>query len=335
MTDAVGKSRPPLETCLVSWHIGRSNRLAGALIAAVLLLVCMQTSRSYAGANPHCTVMMTNVNFGSVTLSASPIDTTGTLSIICPVEGGPDQFACVSIEAGSSGDATSRKMLNGTDAIRYDLYKDAAHTQLWGSWESGYAGSGLQAIVPRTTTNFTVYGRIFASQSVPSGTYTSTFSVSPRLTSKDNTGKPSCPPTQNVSTTSFTATVTVQGSCSVSAATLNFGNAGSLATNIDATTSINVTCSTGTPYQIGLNAGNGTGATVSNRKMTYGGSTVSYQLYSDSARTTNWGNSVGSDTVGGTGNGSAQNLVVYGRVPSQPTPAPATYSDTIVVTVTY
>jgi spore coat protein U-like protein len=58
-------------------------------------------------------------------------------------------------------------------------------------------------------------------------------------------------------------------------------------------------------------------------------------LYSDSGRTTNWGNTVGTDTVSGTGTGSAQSLTAYGRIPSQPTPAPATYSDTIVVTLTY
>jgi spore coat protein U-like protein len=58
-------------------------------------------------------------------------------------------------------------------------------------------------------------------------------------------------------------------------------------------------------------------------------------MYSDAARTVNWGNTPATDTVSGTGNGSAQSLTVYGRVPTQATPAPASYSDTVTVTINY
>ena len=89
------------------------------------------------------------------------------------------------------------------------------------------------------------------------------------------------------------------------------------------------------PYNIGLSAGTATGATVTTRQMTNGAATVSYALYSNAGMTTNWGNTVGTDTVGGTGSGNNQSYTVYGQVPAQTTPAPATYTDTIVVTVTY
>lgn len=52
-------------------------------------------------------------------------------------------------------------------------------------------------------------------------------------------------------------------------------------------------------------------------------------------RTTVWGNTVGTDTVSATASGSAQSHTVYGRVPPQTSPAPASYTDTITVTVTY
>jgi spore coat protein U-like protein len=58
-------------------------------------------------------------------------------------------------------------------------------------------------------------------------------------------------------------------------------------------------------------------------------------MYSDASRTVNWGNTSGTDTVAGTGNGSAQVLTIYGRVPAQTTPAPATYNDTVTVTINY
>ena len=67
-----------------------------------------------------------------------------------------------------------------------------------------------------------------------------------------------------------------------------------------------------------------------------GANSVTYGLYKDAARSTGWGSSIVSgETVSGTGTGSAQALTVYGRVPPQSTPPPGTYSDVVVVTVTY
>jgi spore coat protein U-like protein len=108
-----------------------------------------------------------------------------------------------------------------------------------------------------------------------------------------------------------------------------------LSANVDATTTFTVQCTNTTAYNVGLNAGSTTGGTVTTRLMTSGSATVAYKMYSDSGRTTNWGNTVGTDTVTGTGNGATQTLTVYGRVIAQTTPAPATYTDTVTVTVTY
>jgi spore coat protein U domain-containing protein, fimbrial subunit CupE1/2/3/6 len=137
-------------------------------------------------------------------------------------------------------------------------------------------------------------------------------------------------------TSTFTVQVAITASCTInSAATLNFGSQGVFAANVDQTSALQVQCTNTTPYNIGLNAGAGSGATVAVRKMTSGGTTVNYSLYSDSGRATVWGNTVGTDTVAATGNGAAQSYTVYGRIPTQTTPAPGTYTDTITVTVTY
>ena len=63
--------------------------------------------------------------------------------------------------------------------------------------------------------------------------------------------------------------------------------------------------------------------------------TISYSLYTDTGRSTNWGNTVGTDTKSGTGNGSAQSLTVYGNLTANQYPTPGSYSDTITATVTY
>jgi spore coat protein U-like protein len=137
-------------------------------------------------------------------------------------------------------------------------------------------------------------------------------------------------------TTTFTSQVALTATCVInSAAALNFGNQGILAANVDQSSTIQVTCTNTTPYNIGLDAGTGSGATVGSRKMTSSGATVNYTLYQDSAHTTVWGTTIGSDTQPGTGNGTSQNYTVYGRVPPQTTPAPGIYTDTITVTVTY
>ena len=62
---------------------------------------------------------------------------------------------------------------------------------------------------------------------------------------------------------------------------------------------------------------------------------LGYKLFRDSGRTLNWGNTVGTDTVSGTGNGIAQLLTVYGQVPAGQFPRPGNYADTITATITY
>jgi spore coat protein U-like protein len=63
--------------------------------------------------------------------------------------------------------------------------------------------------------------------------------------------------------------------------------------------------------------------------------TLNYKLFRDSARTQNWGNTVGTDTLISQGNGSALQYSVFGQVPAGQTVNPGVYSDTIIATITY
>jgi spore coat protein U-like protein len=137
-------------------------------------------------------------------------------------------------------------------------------------------------------------------------------------------------------TGTFASRIVIQAECQVvTTNTLDFGTTGVLLTNVDQTATFQVQCTNTTTYNIGLNAGTTSGGTTATRKMTSGSATIDYKLFSDSARTTNWGNAVGTDTVSGTGSGSASTYTIYGRVIAQTTPAPATYTDTVTITVTY
>jgi len=64
-----------------------------------------------------------------------------------------------------------------------------------------------------------------------------------------------------------------------------------------------------------------------------GASIITYGIYQDPARTQPWGDALGT-TLGDTGNGLAHHIT-YGRVPPQTTPTPGTYTEAIVVTLTY
>jgi spore coat protein U domain-containing protein, fimbrial subunit CupE1/2/3/6 len=144
------------------------------------------------------------------------------------------------------------------------------------------------------------------------------------------------PSAATTTTTTFTATITLAATCVInSASTLDFGTAGVLTANVPATSTIQVQCTNTTPYNIGLDAGTGTGASVAVRKLTSGGATVNYSIYSDAGHTTVWGNTVSTDTVASTGTGASQSFTAFGLVPAQSTPAPGTYTDTVTVTVTY
>lgn len=131
--------------------------------------------------------------------------------------------------------------------------------------------------------------------------------------------------------------ITISEECAVSnVVPVAFGSHGDLAADVDAEGSVDVTCTAGTDYDIALDAGDGSGATVATRLMTGPASaTISYTLYPTDSYATAWGDSVGEDTQSGTGTGEAVTHTIYGRVPTQTTPAPGDYTDTVAVVVHY
>lgn len=137
-------------------------------------------------------------------------------------------------------------------------------------------------------------------------------------------------------TTTFQARIVIVNACTaLSANTLDFGSQGVLSADVDQTSTMSVTCTSGAPYSVKLNAGanpSSAGDVDTRRMKSSGTDYVSYNLYSDSAGGTTWENTTG---VARTGTGSAETITVYGRIPAQTTPAADTYTDTVTVTLTY
>jgi spore coat protein U-like protein len=133
---------------------------------------------------------------------------------------------------------------------------------------------------------------------------------------------------------------TVNATCFVdSAGPLNFSSYNPSLGQQTGNSSVTVRCTNGTQFDIGLDAGKGTGATEASRVMASGSNTLAYSLYQDSALSNVWGNTVGTNTVRdtgiGLGSGKAITKTVYGKIPDQPNAVPGSYTDQVTVTVTY
>ena len=139
-------------------------------------------------------------------------------------------------------------------------------------------------------------------------------------------------------TGSLTVNATVAENCTVNSPTLNFGaSVDVLGGNTDATATINVTCTVGTAFYVGL--GDGNDFSGGSRRMEHGstpGDFLTYELYRNSDRDERFGDTDDTtDRMGEIGQGSsADPIIVYGRIPSgQTTATVGAYSDTVAITV--
>jgi spore coat protein U-like protein len=137
-------------------------------------------------------------------------------------------------------------------------------------------------------------------------------------------------------TGTLAVSATVVNTCSVGSSAMAFGNVlgQTVSVTLNVTGNVSVTCTNAAAYNVGLDKGL-YGGSVTTRLMSDDTDTISYTLYRDSARTLNWGQTVGTDTLPGTGSGAAQTINVYGQIPSQNLRVVDAYFDTVTVTVTY
>ena len=327
--------------------------LAGALVITGVAAATAQT----------CTASMTSMDFGNVEVALNQnVDTIGTLTVNCSGSGNTQLRLCLHLCEGSGGMDTSDmspRYMNNSSGLQYNLFQNGAYTQVWGARDAAgnsYCASSawsswnlVLAASPSLSSGsysgtFTVYGRVFAGQTtMPVGSYSSSFTATTNSQSRFVLAYRNCCLACNTTTTfqttsaPFTVSATVVPSCSVTASDLSFGTDSMLSGNIDAMSTVGVTCASGQAYSISLNQGTTTGGTTTTRLMKHASSsaTIPYQLFSDAPRSQNWGNSA-ADDVNGTGTGSAVNHTVYGRVPEQAVaPQAGSYSDTITVTVIY
>ena len=286
-----------------------------SLLAAVLLALTPATAHAFRV----CSMSASGVAFG--VYSGESTSSAGSITIICLGSGNANYT--LSLSAGNSGSYVQRQMTNGNQVLSYNLYKDPGVTLVFGDGTGGstpfigFASGPEAAIVP-------VYGRIPVHGIPAVGAYSDTIVATLRCLDF------SC----NTTTTSFLVTSSVLAQCTIAATNLVFGDY--TQAQLDGKSGITLLCSTGTVWNVGLNAGNFPGATVTTRRMSGpGNSSLLYSLYQDGAHTINWGNTVGSDTVSGISLGGEEFLSVFGRVPAGQLVGPGGYVDTIIAVVMF
>jgi len=311
--------------------------LLGAFLLALWFGGIVAPDDAKAGAVV-CSITSSNLAFGTVdVLPGTAMDATATMTVACVGGGGNGHRLCVSFGSGANFSGTQRQLSGPSGAVlNYQLYKDAARTTIWGSYQTGFAGTGLQLDVAQgATTNITVYARIAASQqSATVGSYSTSFAAEPFL-HYDDLPTGNCPMGVHSDSASMTVTATVIPTCTVSASNMSFPASTLITANVDATSTISPRCNNGVPYTVSLGGGNSGATNPALRKMSKGAEQITYGLYRDASRSLPWGSTVGTNTVGGTATGSTQTIPVYGRVPPQTTGSPGSYSDSIVVSVDY
>lgn len=306
------------------------------LIAAILLIL----SVSFAHAAAVCTVHVGDLAFGQVdAIGSTPTTTMSNVDISCDgiTPGATTITVCGNIGAGSGGVVGGvRQSLSAGGALSFVLTGPDGVTP-WGSIDEPALGSPYRIDVPVSGTSATLTTQLRGAvptgqSSAPVGDYTSDFNAASSVFTYAEGDLDCAAPIGGADATApFSVSASVVANCLLEAADLDFGTAGIIGSNIDAQTQLDITCTPGTGYSIGIDGGGS--HDPDNRVLRSGGHTVSYGLYSDPGRTTPWGTGAG-DTVDYTGTGAQQQLGVYGRIPPQPA-APGAYTDTVVVTITY
>ena len=132
----------------------------------------------------------------------------------------------------------------------------------------------------------------------------------------------------------FALTAQQGHACTLNVTGVNFGSYDVFSNSaLDTTGNIDVNCPSGVGYSIELSEG---GGTHTQRVMGSGAHRLNYNLYTAANRAVVWGDATsGTVTVNGTGIGVNVNHGVYGRIPALQNVYPGSYSDIIIVELTF
>jgi len=154
-----------MQRTLITRALGRA-----AIVAAVWLLSVASASAQ----SPSCTISVTAVAFGTYNVfTTTADDSTGTITYSCNTTA---RNISIALSDGSSSTFSPRTLRKGSEILQYNLYRNAARTNIWGD---GTGGTSVytRANPPNGNVSLTIYGRIPAQQDVSAGNYSDTVSA--------------------------------------------------------------------------------------------------------------------------------------------------------------
>lgn len=333
--------------------------LIARLLAAVCLLLFVQTARA------NCTATMQDVNFGNVDLlNPGTLTTQATVTVTCSkrtARGTAQTFqVCLAADGSRANTAQlnprymcpSGALCSTAKQFAYNMYLDASRSTIWGTasnaqyrdmLNTSVIFSATEAAYATRSVNLTVYARLITPLSnVPPGRYTASFADGSTALAFGTNG--SCGSLHTGIRFPFTVSATVVKNCNINKPNnIDFGTVNPGDTNLTGNTSLGITCTSGTPYNIGLKpSNNNTAGAGEMLPVTPGGGNtdrIPYQLRSGSgANGAVWGNTATAtqtgNGIGGTGTGLLQNYNIYATVPSADYHY-GDYQDTVTVQVNY
>ena len=123
-----------------------------------------------------CSVSATNVSFGVYNpLSVTGLSSSGTVTATC-LNVLPTPIS-IALSTGSSGSYAARRMQSGANTLTYNLYLDAAETQIWGDGTGGSVIDNATITALLGTVTVTAYGLMPAAQDVSPGAYADTITA--------------------------------------------------------------------------------------------------------------------------------------------------------------
>ena len=160
----------------------RNKRVRAVALAAIVPILGLHAAAAVAGAD--CSISASSVNFGTYDpLLSRPDDSAGTVTVTCNYvpPGSTTVSYTVSVSNGLYGSsATTRRMASGTSRLGYNVFNDAARSQVLGSGTGGtVVARGSMSVGPgngnssRSVTH-TFYGRVPQALDPAPGAYNDT-----------------------------------------------------------------------------------------------------------------------------------------------------------------
>jgi spore coat protein U-like protein len=150
----------------------RSRRLV--FVLGLMAAALLSASRAEAQA-ASCTISTTAVSFGAYNVfNATATDSTGTITFNCNATAAN---IVITLSKGFSPTFSPRTMKKGAETLSYNLYRNAARSNIWGDGTAGTLTYTNANPPNNSNVMLTIYGRITALQDVSGGGYSDTITA--------------------------------------------------------------------------------------------------------------------------------------------------------------